>query len=509
MNFTGGYYIGQEGRLYLALYNYAHDIYMMPPPPFEDARHEAHFTYLRGGRLGGADVFSVDEFIDTPLIHINKTVKLGEKVVDVKVKKPRERRTNGKIKKKRARRRIPLSELEKMAENYDARFELVSPDKRIREEVMALSNADIEAFCDGEFAKNKQGTKIDAIDKIVPVTAVKYIDYDPKVGVLRGGKQWFVPDCNFAANIDFSQGCISSWIPGEGATFDGEFFRNFWSFIPGECYYCYAERDHKAFSKTIYKFDEQRLRDELGGDFRYDFEDKSLRWGRHLDFLRFGKRVESWTPFTQNQFVRTLELMTETGTQGIIPTKTLEFLPDVSDLIKRTNSQILFSHSGHDELEIGLVMQDYTNEHRLEQARKYHEDGANVAIYLLVQGHKGITKEQQKILNLDIPVQLLFYNFTRKEIARRVTGEEWDNLKGGPKRIAKQMMLPNQGSDGTYISKENKLRLETIHPDWLDLIEDNNNPDVRMCHHTQDKTYCGGCFRTDGRIGRAPLNNYK
>ena len=112
---------------------------------------------------------------------------------------------------------------------------------------------------------------------------------EPEV-VLTTGKQEFTSTCIFQANIDFGKGCTSSWIPGKNAHFDGEYFHNFWFYPWGECIYCYAGRKHRAFAKTIYKFDKQRLLEELAGEFVLNF-DTGETLGRPIKHLRFGKRT--------------------------------------------------------------------------------------------------------------------------------------------------------------------------------------------------------------------------
>lgn len=504
MKFTGGLYIGKDNRKYLALYNYQHDVFMMPPPPFENATHVDHFSHSRGGRKGGADVFLLEgDFQESSWVTLNKTVSLKGKVIDIKIKNLKRDEKD----KRRKNRRVKLESFATTPKKYDVQHQILNVPLEIQKEIIALGDADIDVFCNDLIAKNPRGAKVEVVERIISKTELKKIEYDNKMGMLRLGKQLNVPDCIYPANIDFMQGCISSWIPGKNASFDGEFFTDFWSFIPGECIYCYASRDHNCFPKTIYKFDEKRLREELQGDFRCDFNDKDIRLGRHLDFLRFGKRTEPWTEYTRDAFVRTLELMLESGTRGVITSKTLEFDKTISDLVKRTGSQILFS-IGDDEYEKGMVMRGFDNQFREEQAMKYYKDKSNIGLYLLIQGHKGIKQKEKRVINLGLPVQLLPFNFKTKDALEVITGYSSEELRGGKKRKKEQRFLPIYGDDpyGAYAFYNNAYRLQRVHPDWLKLIEENNGK-IRMCHHTLDDTYCGTCFLGDGMINGPPHKN--
>jgi hypothetical protein len=494
--FAGGIYHGKDGRKYLVLYNFWDDIYTAPPSSFGNIQRVNHFSYRRGNKKGGGDVFLINEIPDNPKVKINKKVMLVEDVVYIEEKKP--------TLKPKVYHQSEL--LETIPETYDIQHQILNLSEEIEKEVILMSNADIVYFCGDDIAKKRRGPKIERVEKIIPKTEVKYIRSEK---MLTGGKQWFVPFCKLQANIDFEKGCISGWIPIEGASFDGKFFTNYLSSLNSECEYCYAKKKHKSFPKTIYEFDKQRLIEELSGKCRLDFENWKLEFGKSVNILRFGKRTETGAPITRKQFIGTLEAMLETQTKGVIPTKYLEYNKEVAKLLKKTKSVVLYDVGDFDEFEKGACIHGCNNAWRLEQAVKYHEAGANSLFYLLIIGHKAPGKRDMEILRFaekhKMKVQLLPLRFPNKDLVERMTGQKWEYLKGGPKRNRNQFML---GLDdyGSYVFREKNLCLEIIHPSWLKMIG-NNNKGIRMCHHTMKHTYCGGCFQSKGEITGPPPQN--
>jgi hypothetical protein len=492
--FVGGIYHGKDERKYLAVYNFQHDVYIKPPSSFGDIQHLDHFSYKRGNKKGGGDVFLINEIPNDPEVKINKEIRIiGNKAhID-------EKKLTSKL--KIYYQPELLGTVPKM---YDIQHQILALPEEIEREVVVMSNADIVYFCGKSTANRHRGSKIERVEKIIPKTEVRYIKPEK---VLTGGKQWFIPSCKLQANIDFGKGCISGWIPIKGASFDGKFFTNHLSSPNSECEYCYAKRRHKSFPKTIYEFDKQRLIEELSGKCRLNFDDWESELGKPVDILRFGKRTETGAPFTKNQFIGTLEAMTETGTKGIIPTKYLKYNREITELLKKTNSVVLYSIGDFDEFEKGACIHGCNSKWRLEQAVKYHEADANSSLYLHIIGHKPPGKKENEFLEFakkhKIKVQLLPIRFPNKDLTERMTGQKWEYLKGGSKRKRNQLMLPAHGDFGSYVFKEKILCLEQIHPSWLKMISDNNK-EIRMCHHTLDNTYCGGCFQAKGEITDPP-----
>ncbi len=492
MMFVGGIYHGKNNRRYLSIYNFQQDIYIKPPDSFGDIQHISHFSYKRGGKKGGGDVFLINEIPDKPEVSINKEIKLIENRVQIGEKEYNQ-----------------SGLLEIVPKRYDIQHQILALPREIREEVIAMSNADIAYFCGDEIAKKHRGSKIEILETIIPKTEAKYIKPEK---MLTGGKQEFVPSCKLQANIDFGQGCISGWIPIKDASFDGKFFTGYLSSPNSECTYCYARDKHRCFSKTIYEFDKQRLIEELKGECRLDFGDWETKLGRPVDILRFGKRTETGAPFTRRQLIGTLEAMIETRTRGIIPTKYLEYNKETEKLLKKTNSVVLYSVGDFDEFEKGACTHGCNNGFRLEQAVKYHEAGVNSLLYLHIIGHKPPGKRENEILKIakkhNMNIQLLPMRFPNRDLTKRMTGQTWNHLKGGSKRAWNQFILPAHGDFGSYVFRENMLCLEKVHSSWLEMMG-NNNGKIRMCHHTLENTYCGGCFQAKGEISDPPSQNMK
>jgi hypothetical protein len=499
MMFVGGIYHGKDSRKYLAVYNFQHDVYIKPPSSFGSIQHLDHFSYKRGNKNGGGDVFLINEIPDNPEVKINKEVKLiGDKVhMD-------EKRPTSKLK-----IYYQPELLKTVPEIYDIQHQILALPKGIEREVIAMSNADIVYFCGNNIAKVPRGSKIERVKNIIPKTEVKYIKPEK---MLTGGKQWFVPSCKLQANIDFGKGCISGWIPIEGASFDGKFFTNYLSSPNSECEYCYAKRRHRTFPKTIYEFDKQRLIEELSGGCKLEFGNWESELGKPVDILRFGKRTETCAPFTRNQFIGTLEAMIETGTKGVITTKYLEYDKGIEERLKKTKSVVLHGVGNFDEFEKGAGMHECNNDFRLEQAVKYHEAGVNSLLYLHILGHKPPGKRENEFLKIaekhKIKVQLLPIRFPNKDLTKRMTGQTWNHLKGGSRRNRNQSILPGFDDYGSYVFREKMLCLEKIHSSWLKMIN-NNKGRIRMCHHTLENTYCGGCFQTKGEITDPPPQDKK
>ncbi len=494
MMFVGGIYHGKDERGYLAIYNFQHDVYIKPPSSFGNIQHLDHFSYKRGNKKGGGDIFLINEIPDNPEVKINKEIRLIGDRVHIDEKKP-----TFKLK-----TYYQPELLKKVPEMYDIQHHMINLPEEIEREVIIMSNADIVYFCGDNIAKAHRGSKIERVEKLIPKTEVRYIKPEK---MLTGGKQWFIPSCKLQANIDFGKGCISGWIPIEGASFDGKFFTNYLSSPNGECEYCYAKRIHKSFPKTIYEFDKQRLIEELSGKCRLNFGDWKLELGKPVDILRFGKRTETGAPFTRKQFTETLEAMIETGTKGVITTKYLEYNREIAERLKKTKSVVLYSIGDFDEFEKGAGMHGCNNEFRLEQAVKYHEAGVNSLLYLHIIGHKPPGKRETEFLEFaekhKIKVQILPMRFPNKDLTERMTGQTWEYLKGGSRRNQNQSMLPGLDDYGSYVFREKMLCLEKIHSSWLEMISDNNGR-IRMCHHTLENTYCGGCFQTKGEITEPP-----
>jgi len=223
------------------------------------------------------------------------------------------------------------------------------------------------------------------------------------------------------------------------------------------------------------------------------------RFGRKVDRLRFGKRTEAASSLTLPQFMKTLEVCAETGTQGVIPTKFLKYDPEVAGLLKRTDSVVLYS-IGWDEFERGAVSWGCSNNWRLEQAVKYGESGVNTGLYLMVsdpvkypngRDHEVIRFVEEHKENL-AGVQLLPMRYKAKILASGLGMVHWDDAKSD-----KGLLALLDSHIGAFEVVGGELNPKEFNEFWLDLIG-NNRGFYRMCHHTSEHVWCGGCFTKPG-----------
>jgi hypothetical protein len=382
-------------------------IWMACPDSLEGkASRLGHVTYGWGGNNRAIDLFRLQEKISKiPEIRLDSSIKLNRRWI------------------------------KGVDKRQDVQYEVIMG---APQELLDLTKEDIRQFIRTKKknppAKNPQGSRVEYHNKLVPKTKIKYIN--PWKGrIATTGKHEFVPECGNVANWDPAKGCITSLIGIEDElSFGLQEVRGIYVAPWRECDICYAENKHKSFLKTIYKQDTEQLEKELrGAACLTTGSDKP--YGKPIKRLRFGKRTEAASKFTRPQFLQVLEVCAKTGTQGIIPTKFLEYNPEVLKLLKETNSVVLFDR-GWNEYEKGACSFGCTNEWRFEQAIKYGEAGVNSAIYLLIaDATKGPTSRDLKILKSIekyrrnfIGAQVLPVRYKSKPLAKCMAGIEWDHV---------------------------------------------------------------------------------
>lgn len=474
MKFPGRVYDGT--RIYLAIYNHFPDVHVAVPPSLKGkAKRMAHIAYSEGGKRSGIDIF---------LLNSPPTVRNGHspEVPEISFSQPVSSASHN-----------PLVDT-----MQDIDYELV---KDAPDEVVALVRKDISAYCKNP-GKTKLSRGIVRVKEIVPVTHLRKIAYS-EIGATQPGKPEFVEECLLEANLDFVKGCQSGWIPGEGlaARFDGRIFTGFFLAPSSECGYCYASPKHKTFPKHVFELERQRLKQELLGGARLKYGSPAV-YGRPVQVLRLGKRTDAGSKFTLDSLLTTLETCLETGTQTVFPTKLLEFDKTIADLLKRTNSTLLYS-IGFDEFEKGAAAHGCTNDWRSEQAVRYRESSVRTALYLLIHPFLAPGKREMDLIDFamehDLDVQLLPMRFTSKDFMKTATGLNWDIAV----RSRHPVLSPDLAQDyeGTYFVSAGVAVPQEVDPGWLGLIGKNNGG-VRMCHHTKKTVWCGSCFIKDGCTGR-------
>lgn len=476
MRVPGAIYTDKKGKDYVALYTRWSDVYTAAPPSIKKAERIIHLSYVYEGQTHAIEVFSCNKL---PHHHTLASE------VDIK----------------RNLRECHLNpEYAKNLTRADAKHNIRAEVVRGYEDVMTLTRADISKFARRP-ARIQGQNLITLVNEIIPRTEIRKIYLKH---LLTSGKSSFEPSCGLEANVDFSKGCISTCT---GGSIEGRYVIGGLLDVFAECTYCYADYQHKTFWKTMIEFTKEQLKDELQGNCYLDY-DTPIKHGKPIKILRFGKTTETGSKFTRNPLMTTLEVCVETGTRVVMPTKYLEYDNDVANLLKKTNSTLLYS-IGWDELEKGPCMHGCDNEFRLEQAVKYREAGVNSNIYLLIDLPHPPTKREHDVLNFaeknNIPVQLLPIRIQNKETAPFITGMTWDELRKPSNDPQNYMNGILEKSGGGYLklgAGNGRLVAQEKDSFWLRLIGDNKGK-MRMCHHDQTETYCGNCFLRDGFVGQA------
>ena len=458
MKVPGSIYVGK--KIYLALYNFWPDIYRKAPIKAIKAEHIAHVSYTTGKVKRGIDIFIIDKYPVS--VDIKRTIKIKGDEVN-----------------------------EKIDRDYSIKYEIMQELGTLEQEILKALRQDIKDFCKEKKAK-KQDRDIRKryVKKIFPKTAIRKIK--PKQYLLSG-KRDFVPACALQANLDFSFGCISGFIPEKDSYFDGKFFHGFFLDPFAECQYCYSIYQHKSFAKYIIEIDKKQLKDELiNGNFVG--ADGKLRKGK-IKVLRLGKSTEAGSSYTLELLVQVLETCLETGTRVVMPTKYLAFNREIAQLLKKTRSSVLYS-LGWDDLERGACLHNCNNKFRLEQALLYRKAGVNSVIYLHIDLPHEPDKRTLEVINFakkhNIPIQFLPIRIPTKEIVKKITGLSWNEL-------LMQNQLSFFSTAGGYYRNGGTLIAQAKHPFYLNLIKDNKG-NYRLCHHDKKETYCGKCFLAPGFI---------
>ena len=478
MSISGSLYFAGKRR-YLALYGFFPDIYNANPSNEKKSKRIAHISYGFQNQRRSIDIFEVDDHI---INEISNNISFKRKIRFDKIKKAI---TNEYINKK-----------------HGIHYEIISDikDTDIEKEVLCLAREDIGDFCKKDASDQK--TKKVYLDRIMPKTRLRFVE--PRF-LLQDGKQVFVPPCRLEANLDFSKGCISGFIPAE---INGAFKEDFMcGFIdpPSECDYCYSGYTHRGFPKHLSKINKEKLKNELEGNCYLD--GKNL-FGKKIKVLRLGKRTEAGSKYTLDQLVTTLEACLETGTKVVMPTKYLEFNDEIARLFRDTKSSLLYS-IGWDKFERGACLNGCNNEFRLEQAAQYKKERVNSIIYLLIDAVNPPYDREKKILSFaeknKLPVSLLPIRFSSKSTAFDITGVPWGKLK-----MRNQLMIPGisrkEAAEDYELINKHTLVARKINEEWASLVG-NNNGNIRMCHHNEDKIWCGACF-LEGEQGIIEKNNY-
>ena len=482
MKVAGSIYSSQEG-VAVALYNSYRDIYSALPPGL-DGQHAMHIKYDFKNQHNSIDVYliapsSVDYIKDNiNLKNIFHSSDSGIKLISG----------------------VLLPTLS-VFHQQNVKIEAISglEGKSTFSDLTLDSVRDIENFCRSPANKIDDSESLIWVPKIIPVTEVRYNKVKKPV---TSGKSDYV-DCKFDANYDFMMAkaeCVSSFvpsldsaftfIPSTGSTFKDAKFIGFYHDKSGDCAYCYAAHHHLVpYPKGFVKFDPEELYDILMYGKFANYND--VVFGKHVDVLRLGKRTEPGAMYHRKQLLDIMEVCIRSKTDLDIPTKYLDYDQDVVELCNKARANgvkinILHSITYLDDLERGPTIHGCDNKWRIEQNKLYANAGVNASLFMMTElvydTRQEVLDTIQYALDEGLTLQLLGARITKKDVAQRITGRIWEQLKG-PLRTEPQMHLGQTRMikcGGYDLTGNTQLSPQEINPQLLDIIGKNHRQ-VRLC----------------------------
>jgi hypothetical protein len=332
------------------------------------------------------------------------------------------------------------------------------------------------------------------------------IDVNPQFSFVNPGKNRLVRDgkgkyfdiCLIGIGFDFSAGCLT------GTTSKGFYNPEL------RCGYCYATfQNGVPFLDTFYRFDERFLIEGV----RQKLTERNLDQNKHL-YFRFGQTTEAYVPrslrfnnFQDNIKIALramIELRAELNSNGqdlsiAMPTKTLEFDPELVELFKEANVSVL-SSIGYSQLEPGIINLGFPVERRLETILEYGKAGVKSTVYLatdITRPMEYMQPEAQEAFRFfqkhqeHLNLQILDIRITRKQDAPIIGGASWDQLLNS----STSPIFPDKEIGIWKLGSQNYLHAHITHPEFLALIGDNKEK-IRLCstHVKKKERRCGRCF---------------
>jgi len=411
---------------------------------------------------------------------------------------------------------MSLIEQEKLSREYNLSSIIIKDLQNTKKlsDLQTMMIRDIDEFAEYP-AKISRQTTTKYVREIIPETKINFVVPDQ---YLQPGKSDFIPNCIFGGNQDFvkpKSACIVSFVPlSKNAHFDSNrgVLVGYYDLKTGDCWYCYAGHHHlNASVKDVYEIVPEVQQNEMRYGAFKDFNGNIV--GKKVKTLRLGKRTETGAQIFRPQLLTTIDSCIEVGSNLVMPTKLLEYDPDVVKGLlkmkeKNLDGSLLLSMSNLDHLERGAIAYGRSNKARLETAIEYGMAGVNSSIYMMMDVVHDPRKEHLKTINralkAGLTVQILGARITRKDIAGDITGRTWEELQGkfrmsNPSKDMYGVMAPTKTIGGYKMTGNTTLNPEVVNPKILKLVDDNNG-NVRMCNHNSCNTYCGSCFIAKGNI---------
>ena len=322
---------------------------------------------------------------------------------------------------------------------------------------------------------------------------VVFKEVKPKY-IIQGGKPEWVYACIERANLDHTiHVCMTQIVPQPGARIEGFRFINYILDRKAGCPHCYAIPKNSGPELLVVKLDEKQLMNELDGDCKLNGYNGPT-YGKKIKILRLGKTTDTGPKFTKDKLIITLEACLKKEVRVVMPSKFLDFDKVIANLLRRTNSTLLYSTSGIkriEELESGALAYGFDNAWRIDRAKMYRRAGViNTGLYLLVDAPVVNEHEKEIIsdaLENDLLVQFLPIRLNTKKVAEIVTGTSWSNLqrKTPPTR---SNYLANPDRYGGYKHYGSSLVATELNPFFREMVGENNGR-VRICeHHVIDRS---------------------
>jgi len=293
--------------------------------------------------------------------------------------------------------------------------------------------------------------------------------------------------CRCKWNADFAKACIGQV---HGAYLE-EVVRNNGRYDKGSipqkrrehgidhrCDYCYSYTNWGPVTSRV-----------VDGVTDLEFETKEP------EIVRIGKNVECGHPFYHSILNDFLALCQKYGTRIIFPTKMLPFEDELADELRKTGGVVHYSICA-DRFESGAASQGFTNEWRVEQARKYHEAGVNVDLTIVCDLTQSLAENQtagfyvmealKKAKEYGLVARLLPLRIHSEELARKVTGHSMKELRN--KHPSLSGFETKKG--GTWRKRgNNEIAPAVINPDFQGLYDSG----MGICGEIGEDEYCDDC----------------
>jgi hypothetical protein len=302
---------------------------------------------------------------------------------------------------------------------------------------------------------------------------------------LPGGEIQDVCRCKW--NADFAKACIAQV---HGAYLE-EVVRNNGRYDKGSmpekrrgygidhrCDYCYSYTNWgQVTPRLIDDVTEQEFRD------------------KRPEIVRIGKNVECGHPFYISTLISFLELCQKYGAGIIFPTKMLPFQEKLVSKLKSAEGAIHYSICA-DRFESGAVSQGFTNEWRVEQARRYHERKVNADLTIVCDVTQSIADNKKAgfyIANAlgsakkyGITARILPLRIHSNTLAKSVTGLSLQALRNSHPSFPG---FEHQNQGKWRERGNNEIAPLVLHPDFQELYDSG----LGICGEVGEDEYCDDC----------------